>query len=95
MTHYLIMYRPPRPDFTATVTEEEQAHLEDHFAYLRNLQLEGRVLFAGRVEDARFGIALICADDEAQAETIMKEDPAVSAGVFTAELLPFRLSLSR
>ncbi len=93
MAHYLIMYRPPRDTFTDDATTEEEAVMEKHFDYLKRLESEQKLVLAGRIEDARFGIAIIRADDEDSARTIMEQDPAVAGGVFTGELLPFRLAL--
>jgi uncharacterized protein YciI len=39
------------------------------------------------------GIAVFEAADEAAARAIMAADPAVSEGVMTAEVFPFRISL--
>jgi len=93
MAHYLIMYRPPRATFAEDATAEESGAVDKHFAYLKQLLTEGKLLLAGRTEDARFGIAVIVADDEGKARAMMKRDPAVASGVFSGELLPFRLAL--
>ena len=95
MAHYLITYRPPRDTFNDDATVEESATVERHFSYLHQLLSEGKLILAGRIEDARFGIAVIETDDEQTAKKIMERDPAVSGGVFKGELLPFRLALIR
>ena len=92
--HYLIMYRPPRDGFAENATPEESAKVMEHFEYLKQLHVEKVVLMAGRVEDARFGIALLETETEEEAQNIMNDDPAVKAKVFTADLLPFSLALS-
>lgn len=91
--HFLIMYRPPRDGFAENATPEESAEVTKHFEYLKALNVIKTVLFAGRVNDARFGIALLETDTEQEAQKIMNDDPAVKAKVFTAELLPFSLAL--
>jgi len=93
MEHYLIMYHPPREGFAENATPEESAIIEKHFAYLAGLHKKGQLLMAGRIADARFGIALLEVENEAQAQELMKNDPAVAGGVFTGELLPFRMAL--
>lgn len=93
MSHYLIMYVPPRADFAKNATPEESAVIERHFEYLKGKQADGALLLAGRTDDARFGIAVIQADTEDAAREIMANDPSVKEGVFTGELLPFRLAL--
>jgi uncharacterized protein YciI len=95
MTHYLIIYRPPREDFAENATPVESAVIERHFEYLQKQEAEGRLILAGRIEDARFGIAVIEANNENEARQIMANDPAVKEGVFSGELLPFRLALLR
>ena len=91
--HYLIMYHPPREDFLENATGGESAEVSKHFGYLKLLNAEGVVLFAGRAADARFGIALLETETEQDARDILDNDPAVKAKVFTAELLPFSLAL--
>ena len=91
--HDLIMYRPPRDGFAENATPEESAKVMKHFEYLKQLHVEKVVLMAGRVEDARFGIALLETETRQAAQEIMNNDPAVKAKVFQAELLPFSLAL--
>jgi len=62
---------------------------------MRRQEAEGRLILAGRTEDARFGIAVIEAGSEDEAGDIMSNDPAVKEGVFSGELLPFQLALLR
>jgi len=95
MNHYLLMYRPQRETFITDATAEESAAVSRHFDYLSNLLADGKLLMAGRVEDARLGIAILEAADDDAAASIMAHDPAVQAGVFSGELLPFRLALMR
>jgi uncharacterized protein YciI len=95
MNHYLIMYRPPREGFAENATPEESAIIERHFEYLQKQESEGRLILAGRTDDARFGIAVIEADSGSEAKKIMADDPAVKEGVFSGELLPFRLAILR
>ena len=91
--HYLIMYHPPRAGFAENATPAESTEVMKHFEYLKQLHAEKVVLIAGRIEDARFGIALLETENEESAREILNNDPAVKAKVFTAELLPFSLAL--
>ncbi len=93
MNHYLIMYVPPRTDFANNATPEESGVIERHFEYLKLKLAEGTLILAGRTDDARFGIAVIQAKNEDAARETMDNDPAVKEGVFSSELLPFRLAL--
>jgi uncharacterized protein YciI len=87
------MYYPPRNDFVNNQTPEESETIGKHFLYLKELHEMNTVLMAGRTEDARFGIALLSVENKQEAESIMKNDPAVAAGVFKAEILPFLTAL--
>lgn len=91
--HYLIVLRPPRPTFPGDATEAEAAAVGRHFEHLKALMEQGTLWFAGRCEDAEFGLALIEAGSQEEAESIAAADPAVQAGVFTSTLHPFRASL--
>jgi hypothetical protein len=48
---------PPRENFAATVTPEEGAVMGAHFAYLQQLEAEGRVIFVGRCENGDWASA--------------------------------------
>lgn len=93
MPNYLIIYKPPRETFVDDATPAESAIIESHFTYLKKLQVKETLLMAGRIEDARFGLALIEAEDEEKANSIMQADPAVAGHLFSGELFPFRLAL--
>jgi len=87
------MYHPPRADFSVNCTQEESAAVNRHYDNLKDLHSKKLVLMAGRVYDARFGIALLETESQIQARDIMLNDPAVKAKAFKAELLPFKLAL--
>jgi uncharacterized protein len=56
------------------------------------------VIFAGRTaesDDKTFGLVVFEAADETTARQFMNADPAVIAGVMTAELHPFSVVLQR
>jgi uncharacterized protein len=77
-------------------TREDNAVLERHFARLQEAAKSGQLILAGRTNepgDKTFGIAIFKASDEAAARAFMQADPAVSAGLMTAELHPFAVAL--
>lgn len=81
---------------TAGPTQAEAAIVAEHFDYLRRLTEAGVVRLAGRTTDegpATLGIVILEADDKDAAQRLMDEDPAVSGGVMTATLQPFRIAL--
>jgi uncharacterized protein YciI len=77
-------------------TPEEDAVIQEHFVRLQEFAREGVVLFAGPCTDGVGpGIVLIEAASEAEAQTLMSDDPAVAAGVMRAMLHPINFSLLR
>ena len=95
--HFLIMLKPGRAGFVETPTAAEQKTVGEHFAYLKKLLADGKVLLAGPSVngDKTFGIVVVEAASEAEARTLMEGDPSVKAGVMKGEVLPFTLSLIR
>jgi uncharacterized protein YciI len=80
--------------FAAPTAAETQA-VDDHFDRLKKAFEEGTVHLAGPALDGEFGLVVFDADDEDAARRFMTEDPAVQAGVMSAELHPFCMSLGR
>jgi uncharacterized protein YciI len=77
-------------------TPEEDAAVARHSDYLKRLADQGTVLLAGRTlntGEACFGIAIFTASSEAEARRVVGNDPAVKAGVFRAQLFPYRIAL--
>lgn len=95
MEHYLIRYRPCRDTFLNDSTDEEQAVVGKHFEYLQSLITEGKLILAGRTDDAEVGIAVIKADNDSHAEEILASDPAVKSGIFLGSVKLFRLALMK
>lgn len=90
---FAYILRPPRTNFPETITKEEQAVVERHFNYLKNLLDKKELLMAGRCLNGAFGITIFEAETEEQARQIMENDPAVKEKLMTAELFPFRVAL--
>ncbi|HEX5914982.1 MAG TPA: YciI family protein [Rubrobacter sp.] len=88
--------RPSRSTFMEDATDEESEVVGRHFNYLQGLLGEGRLIMAGPCIDGKGpGIIVFEAADGDEARATMEADPAVVAGVFSAELHPFRASLLR
>ena len=94
---FLYRIQPTRATMLAEGATPEEAELvSQHFERLKRLTEEGVVILAGRTlnTDANsFGIVVFNADSEEVARAIMESDPAVSGGVFRAELFPYRVAL--
>ena len=82
-----------RPAARTLPTEEESAAIDRHFVHLQQACSAGTVRLAGPATDGAFGIVIFEAEDETAASSFLADDPAVRAGVMTAELHPFRISL--
>src|SRR5438046_9006002 len=79
-------------------TKEYEAALSRHFARFKHAIETGELILAGRTSesgDKTFGIAIFEAKDEPAAQAFMESDPAVVAGLMTAELHPFAVALER
>jgi uncharacterized protein YciI len=82
-----------RQEAVSSPTEEESAAIDRHFVRLQQACSAGTVRLAGPATDGAFGIVIFKAEDETAARSFMADDPAMRAGVMTAELHPFRVSL--
>ncbi|MBV8213627.1 MAG: hypothetical protein JOZ08_10455 [Verrucomicrobia bacterium] len=79
-------------------TKEDHAAVDQHFDRLKEATDRGQVILAGRTAeslDKTFGIVVFEAKDQEAALEFMQRDPAVLAGVMTAELRPFSVALVR
>lgn len=95
--HFLIRIQPVRATFIKDATKEELNTMGVHFAYLKKLVAEGKVVLAGPSinGDKTFGLILVEVDTEAEARAILEGDPSYKAGIQRGEVLPFTLSLIR
>jgi uncharacterized protein YciI len=79
-------------------TKEDEMALSRHFTRFKHAIETGELILAGRTSEPgnkTFGIAIFEATDEAAARKFMESDPAVVAGLMTAELHPFSVALQR
>jgi uncharacterized protein len=88
----------PRLYSDSAWTQEDKMALDRHFARFQHAIATGELILAGRTRepgDKTFGIAIFEANDEGAARKFMESDPAVVAGLMTAELHPFTVALQR
>jgi uncharacterized protein YciI len=93
---WLVVLRPVRAEMPFEPTDEESRAVQEHFAYLLRLRDEGKLVLAGPSPVApgdTIGIAVYDVGVEAEVRAIVDADPAVTSGVMTAELRPFRISV--
>ena len=79
-------------------TKEDEMALSRHFTRFKHAIETGELILAGRTSepgDKTFGIAIFESNDETAARKFMESDPAVVAGLMTAELHPFSVALQR
>ncbi len=97
MPHFLYRIQPTRLAMLSEgPTPQEAATVDAHFGYLQRLVAEGTVVLAGRTlltDERTFGVVLLVAATEAEAQAVVRADPAVAHGVMRAELFPFRVAL--
>lgn len=86
---YVIMLRPAN-DYGVEGTSEK---IDEHFNYLQDLLKRGKLIMAGRFSEVLIGLVIIKTTSHDKALEIMKSDPAVKAGIFHAELYPWRIAL--
>jgi uncharacterized protein len=81
--------------FMAHADERVREIVDEHWAFLLDLQRSGRLVFAGRCYDGPFGIVVFDAESEADARSVMERDPSVREGVQAAQLHSFKVGLAR
>jgi uncharacterized protein YciI len=96
MAEWIYFIHPPREDFAATMTDEEEAVWGVHFERFQRAMADGMLVLVGpTLGRHNTGIAIFEAEDEDAARRFMEEDPVIAGGFATGELRPFRVSLLR
>ena len=91
MRGFVFRLIPPRDDFAFTMSEDERATMMAHVGYWSSLAQQGTALAFGPVGDpgGSYGIGVILADNEAEAEALRDADPAMlSPHGFRTEIAP-------
>jgi uncharacterized protein len=83
MKSWLIRIIPPRPTFDKDSTPAEDALMDQHFAYWKDLNDKGVCIFGGPVLDPKgvYGIIVVRAATEEEADALAAGDPSVKAGL--------------
>ena len=90
---FLYRLLPPRPSFAQDMSEAEAGVMQHHVGYWLDL-LNRRVALAfGPVLDPEepWGLGLLEVRDEQAARAIGDNDPAVTSGICTYEVVPMQL----
>ncbi len=97
MQEFLYKLQLVRGDMLRTgPTAAEQAVVAEHFAYLQDLNAQGAIILVGRTlttDENAMGLAIFRADSEDAARQVMNSDPAVTKGLMSATLYPFKVVL--
>jgi uncharacterized protein YciI len=94
MKNWLIRIIPPRPTFDKDATPAEQALMDQHFAYWKDLNEKGVCMFGGPVLDPKgvYGILAVRAANEDEARALGAADPAVKAGLIKIDVAEMRVA---
>jgi uncharacterized protein YciI len=96
-THWVARLIPPRPSFSADMTEDERALMSEHADYWQTIAAgePGRVVVYGPVASAAgaWGLLVIAAVDADAATALVAADPAVQRGLLRPELSPMAVTL--
>jgi uncharacterized protein YciI len=93
MKTWLIRIIPPRPTFGEDATPAEQALMQQHLVYWKDLNEKGVCLFGGPVLDPKgvYGILVVRAATEDEARALGEADPSVKAGMIKIEVAEMRV----
>lgn len=88
--HFFLKLNPPRPSFTADMTDQERKIMQEHVAYWSKYVKEGIIIVLGPVFDPKggYGIAVAEVDSREQLDKLIEKDPA--NGLNTYEVYPMR-----
>jgi uncharacterized protein YciI len=96
VAEWIYFIHPPREDFAATMTDDENRVWGVHWERIQRLYAEGRIILVGPTLGCHnTGICVFEAPDEDSARAFMDEDSAIASGIGRGELRPFRVSLLR
>lgn len=90
MKYYLCKFIPPRVDFLATMSADEQTWMKQHGAYLNELLDRGLIVAHGPVMDPTggYGVSLFQIADDQDIAALTSADPIIKNGVGHYEHYP-------
>jgi uncharacterized protein len=86
---FLFRLLPPRADFAQTLTPSEQETMQQHAEYWNHLLADGRVVVFGPVADPEgmWGLGVVRAEKHEDVVLLAQNDPAISSGVATFDVM--------
>jgi len=95
---FALLMKATGPEFFKKTQESVGKQLVDkHFKKLQALTQQGVVLFSGHTlvtDESGFGIIVVRADSEAEAQKIIDDDDLVKAGLVRGTVFPFQVVTS-
>ncbi|MGP4000694.1 YciI family protein [Streptomyces sp. 8N706] len=86
-THHVVLYSPG-PNWIEGKPLFEQP-LQGHAEHNAELEAQGLLTLSGPFLDRDAGMSVLAVSDTAEANKIVRKDPAVKDGIFVAEVVPF------
>jgi hypothetical protein len=92
---FLIRIHPTRSGVVSGMTDRESDFMRQHFVYWEERLKERKLVLAGPVpiEPGTFGIVIVRAGSDSEAEAMIRDDPSIRANVMAYEIFPFKLAL--
>lgn len=92
MKTFFIRIIPPRPTFDKDATPAEQALMNAHYVYWKDLFDKGVCVFGGPVFDPKgvYGVLAVEAASEDEARALANADPSAKAGLIRVEVAEMR-----
>ncbi len=94
---FMIRIEAVRPEFPKNMTDEERRLGMEHMRYLKRLENEGKLIYAGQVWDPKhfWGISVLNVPDPQAAAAILEADPAIQGKLLKGEVFPFRTVIGK
>lgn len=91
--YFFVKLIPPRPTFPFDMDERERDLMMQHTQYFGKQFAEKRVLVYGPVmaSTGAFGMGVLQVENEAEARSLMENDPTVVAGLNLFEIAPMHV----
>jgi len=94
MTTYYLVFLKRGPNWTAEMTPEIEKVLEGHFANIKKMTDEGKLVLAGPFleqtgDSALAGLFIFRVDSIEEAIRLAEQDPGVMSGRFIYEIVPW------
>ncbi len=90
---FIVTFVPLRDGFWSRLTPEEGEVIRSHYEHLVALHDAGKLEFAGRSEDAKYGVAIFRVDSEDEVRACLSDNPSITGGLMRIEVQPYLLSL--